>query len=188
LARATQAPLLIVLMGPSGCGKSTLAAEMARQTSADIVASDMIEADDHHPPANTAKMATGTPLSDTDRIAWLNALTASIRASEAPVVWLACSALSPYVQTRLREETGRAVRFVLLDVPKDVLRERIERRSNHYMPASLLDSQIEALDIPDDAFQLSADQPLDELSAQLLRELAADLCEQTNQHDDRKAD
>ncbi|WP_432199978.1 gluconokinase [Erythrobacter sp. W53] len=163
------APLLVVVMGPSGCGKSTLAAEMAQNTNAAFV-----EGDDHHPPANKAKMNAGEPLSDTDRTVWLDDLTAAIRSAEARLVWLACSALTPYVQRRLREETERAVRFVLLEVPKEVLRERMIKRSDHYMPASLLDSQLSALDVPEDAIRLRADMPLSRLNQHLLEALTSD--------------
>lgn len=177
------APSLVVVMGPSGCGKSTLAAEMAKKTNAVFV-----EGDDHHPPANKAKMKAGEPLSDADRTVWLDNLTAAIRSAEAPLVWLACSALTSYVQRRLREETERAVRFVLLEVPKEVLSERVAGRSDHYMPASLLDSQIAALKPPTDAIRLSADKPLSELSADLLQKLMPDLREQADENNDRKAD
>lgn len=148
----------------------------------------MIEADDHHPPANIAKMAEGTPLNDTDRVAWLDALTASIRTSDAPLAWLACSALSHYVQTRLREETTGAVRFVLLDAPKEILRERVAGRSDHYMPASLLDSQVDALNAPADAVHVDATQPIDGIQRAILEALGPSLREQADQNDDRKAD
>ena len=145
-------PQLIVVMGPSGCGKSTLASAYAAGCGARFV-----EADDHHPAANIAKMAGGQPLTDADRIAWLDALLPALEAGEETRVVLACSALTPFVQSRLRDGAHRAVTFVDCALPEAVLARRLEQRQGHFMPPGLLASQLAALSLPDDALILDAD-------------------------------
>ncbi|WP_247717962.1 gluconokinase [Qipengyuania proteolytica] len=142
---------LIVLMGPSACGKTTISGMLGEALSAPV-----IEGDDHHPPANKRKMAAGTPLTDEDRAAWIDSLAADSRARPDERLVLACSALTAYVQDRLRSESGRSVRFVLLDLPRDVLAQRLAARTDHFMPVSLLDSQLAALDPPADVLRVDA--------------------------------
>ncbi len=129
-------------MGVSGSGKSTVGARLAR-----LLNCEFAEGDDFHPPANVAKMASGNALDDADRGPWLEAiglwLDAELAAGRDAV--LTCSALKRSYRDRLRRP---GVRFVYLSVPKQELERRVERRTGHFMPPSLLASQLADLEPP----------------------------------------
>lgn len=135
--------MVIVLMGVSGCGKSSVGKALA-----DAIGADFQDGDDLHPPANIRKMRAGEPLDDADRAPWLDRVAAWIRdrhlAGRDGVV--ACSALKRRYRDRLRE-ADPGLRFVLLDIPAEVLRRRLEQRQ-HFMPPGLLESQLDALERP----------------------------------------
>ena len=154
----------IVVMGVAGSGKSTLGAALATRLGAAFV-----DTDDLHPPANRAKMAAGTPLTDADRAPWLD-LVAEVLRDRAPVV-VACSALRRAYRDRLREAGG--VRFLHLAAPKEAIAARMAARRGHFMPASLLDSQYETLEPPgpDEALTLDARLPPEALLAEALARL-----------------
>lgn len=126
----------IVVMGPSGSGKSLVGASLAAALRADFV-----DGDDLHSRANVAKMASGRPLDDADREPWLDAVAATLR---RPAVVVACSALRRAYRDRIRTKTAGVV-FVELVVPQADLRKRMSRR-DHFMPSSLLDSQLATLE------------------------------------------
>ncbi|ODT27253.1 MAG: gluconate kinase [Microbacterium sp. SCN 70-27] len=126
----------IVVMGPSGSGKSLVGASLAAALRADFV-----DGDDLHSRANVAKMASGRPLDDADREPWLDAVAATLR---RPAVVVACSALRRAYRDRIRTKTAGVV-FVELVVPQADLRKRMSR-SDHFMPSSLLDSQLATLE------------------------------------------
>lgn len=132
-------------MGVSGCGKSTLGALLA-----DALACQFLEGDDYHAPDAVEKMRRGYPLTDEDRWPWLDRLAqASATAMETSVtVVTACSALRQSYRDRLRAGIGAPVRFVLLDNSREKLLVRLQSRPGHYMPASLLDSQLITLERP----------------------------------------
>lgn len=129
-------------MGVSGCGKSTVARGVA-----EALGLPFADADAFHPEANVAKMSAGTPLDDTDRRPWLEALAAWMagesRAGRSTV--LACSALTREHRDLLRAGPPH-VAFVHLDGPSEVVAERLAGRTGHFMPASLLASQVAALE------------------------------------------
>jgi gluconokinase len=160
----------IVVMGVSGCGKSTIGQALARR-----LACNYIEGDDLHPPHNVALMAAGTPLTDTDRQGWLAAVAerlALARAESATVV-VACSALKRAYRDRLRA-ADPALIFVHLQGSPDLLRQRLGQRQGHYMPASLLQSQLDALEPPqpdEAALQFNIDPGPDQIVGQLLQAL-----------------
>lgn len=132
-------------MGVSGSGKSTLGALLARRLDCPF-----LEGDDFHDARAVAKMSAGQPLDDGDRWPWLDRLglaAGQIVASGGRVV-AACSALKRGYRERLRAAIGAPTRFVLLDAGQDELLRRLIRRSGHYMPASLLDSQLATLERP----------------------------------------
>ncbi len=135
---------VLVVMGVSGSGKSTFAAQLAAR-----LGWDLVEGDDLHPAANVAKMAAGVPLTDEDRAPWLAAIAgwidAEAEASRSGVI--TCSALKRAYRDALRRPE---VRFVYLEVGRAELERRLAARRGHYMPASLLDSQLEALEPPGD--------------------------------------
>lgn len=127
----------VVVMGPSGSGKSVIGASLAGR-----LGMAFLDGDDLHPAANVAKMAAGIPLDDTDRMPWLDAVGAVLAAHSDGVV-VACSALRRAYRDRLRDQAADAV-FVELDIDGETLRRRMSSR-RHFMPASLLDSQLAAL-------------------------------------------
>jgi len=116
----------------------------------------MLEGDDFHSSAAREKMASGKPLQDSDRADWVDALVEALSSEKANQIILSCSALTHYVQRRFRNQVDRHPIFILLDAPRDVLEERIRQRTDHFMPVSLLDSQLEALRAPDDAIVIDA--------------------------------
>ncbi len=138
---------VLVLMGVSGCGKSTVAGLLAGR-----LGWDFCEGDDLHPAENVAKMAAGIPLTDDDRLPWLRRIAAWIdaerRAGRPGVV--TCSALKHRYRDVLR---GPGVVFVLLDGSKDLIATRMRARHEHFMPVSLLDSQLADLERPDETEQ-----------------------------------
>lgn len=148
-ARRPAGPGCVIVMGVSGSGKSAVGAALA-----DALGLPFADGDDFHPARNVAKMSAGQPLGDTDRWPWLDAIGGLIdrwrAAGQGGVV--ACSALRRSYRDRLR--AGRPqVRFAFLDVPRSVLVARLADRPGHFMPASLLDSQLATLEPP------SADEP-----------------------------
>jgi len=128
----------MVVMGVSGCGKSSVGEEIARLTSAQFV-----DGDDLHPEANKAKMGAGIPLDDNDRWPWLDRVGEVLAGPEDAIV--ACSALKRVYRDRIRAAAPGTV-FVHLDGSRGLLWERISARQNHFMPASLLDSQLAILE------------------------------------------
>lgn len=138
-------PAVLVVMGVSGSGKTTIAALLAGR-----LGWDYEDGDDFHPPANVAKMRGGTPLTDEDRGPWLHAVAAWIDATRGRGGHgiVACSALKRRYRTILLG--GRPdVRLVYLRGGKQLIASRQAARSNHYMPAALVDSQFASLEEPD---------------------------------------
>ncbi|ETA66250.1 gluconokinase [Haloechinothrix halophila] len=127
----------VVVMGVSGVGKSTTA-----QLIADTLGWPLAEADDFHPRANIDKMSAGLPLTDADRRPWLGAIRdwISERSAAGVSVVVTCSALKRSYRDVLRKADAR-VRFVFLHTAEDVVRDRLSRRSGHFMPTALLGSQ-----------------------------------------------
>lgn len=132
----------LVVMGVSGVGKSSVAAELVRRTGWVFV-----EGDDLHPERNRAKMASGVPLDDDDRWPWLRRVAAWIGEQEAAGrnAVVTCSALKRSYRDLLRDGHPSA-RFVHLLAPPELIAARITARRNHYMPPSLLESQLATLE------------------------------------------
>lgn len=131
-----------VFMGVSGSGKTTVAEYIAKQLEIPLA-----EADLFHPTANIRKMETGTPLTDEDRWPWLRELAAWVSAHEAlgESTAVACSSLKRSYRDVLRE-SAPGVRFLHMHGPPEVLWERIAAREDHFMPPTLLKSQMATLE------------------------------------------
>ena len=134
----------IVVMGPSGCGKTRIGKAVARELRLRFV-----EGDQYHPPENVARMAAGIPLTDADRAGWLASLAAVLRDAAAcgEGVVVSCSALKRGYRDTLRAGAPDTI-FVYLRATPALLRERVQARRGHFMPASLIDSQWAALEEP----------------------------------------
>lgn len=128
----------IVVMGPSGSGKSTVGAFLAGTLGARFV-----DGDDLHPAANVRKMAAGTPLDDSDREPWLRLVGATLQTEERIVV--ACSALRRVYRDVIRTEAPETF-FAELAIGRAVLEARMRLRVDHFMPAALLESQLQTLE------------------------------------------
>ncbi|TQK06864.1 gluconokinase [Herbaspirillum sp. SJZ107] len=161
-------PARWIVMGVSGCGKSEVGQRLAQ-----ALGVSFLEGDAYHSASNVAKMAAGTPLDDHDRAGWLATLQVEIaaaRAREEGLV-LACSALKRRYRDLLRAADPH-LRFVHLSGPRDLIAERMRARTAHYMPASLLDSQLRDLEpLQDDEAGLLFDigKPLPVLTEEILQ-------------------
>jgi gluconokinase len=131
----------IVIAGVSGSGKTTIGKLVAEKLGCEFA-----DADAFHPPENIAKMSAGIPLDDADRAGWLEALGHHLADRESIV--LACSALKRIYRDRLRALAG-PIRFFVLTADRSLLEERLAHRE-HFMPGSLLDSQLNTLELGED--------------------------------------
>jgi carbohydrate kinase (thermoresistant glucokinase family) len=128
----------LVIMGVSGAGKTTIGQALAADLDVPFV-----DGDDLQPAANVHKMAAGTPLTDEDRAPWLTRVGEAL--ARAPGLVVACSALRRRYRDAIRAVAPDAV-FVQLEVDPSELDARVRRRRGHYMPASLLPSQLATLE------------------------------------------
>lgn len=133
-----------VVMGVSGAGKSLIGASLAH-----ALGIAFVEGDDDHPPENVARMTSGLPLDDGDRAGWLRALAARLaEAAEDDIgLVMSCSALKRCYRDMLRGGDAH-LQLVCLHGARPLLARRLAGRVGHYMPASLLDSQLAALEMP----------------------------------------
>ncbi|HEY4131742.1 MAG TPA: gluconokinase, GntK/IdnK-type [Gemmatimonadaceae bacterium] len=155
-------------MGVSGAGKTAVGRALAT-----MLHWRFIEADDYHSAANKEKMHRGEGLTDADRAPWLAALhdvLTDVLAHDARAV-LACSALKEAYRKTLVPANAAPddVRFVYLDVPADVLRERLKDRKHHFAPPELLSSQLATLEKPRDAMWVDGTKSIDEIADTLRR-------------------
>jgi gluconokinase len=136
---------LYVMMGVCGAGKSLIGATLAREL--DI---EFVEGDSLHPADNVKRMAAGIPLTDEDRHAWLLAIAARLREAKRAGHGLivSCSALKRKYRDLLRSVGDADVRFVHLAGSRALLVERMAQRRGHFMPPSLLESQLSILEEP----------------------------------------
>jgi gluconokinase len=163
----------VVVMGVSGSGKTTVAVALA-----EALGWDFVEGDGLHPEANVAKMAAGTPLDDDDRWPWLRRVAGLIGENEraGTSFLVTCSALRRSYRDLLRDGHP-SVWFAHVHPPEELLRERLQARTGHYMPSSLLDSQLATLEPlgDDEPGRVSReDGPVEETVADLLAALRAE--------------
>jgi gluconokinase len=164
--------VILVVMGVAGSGKTTLGRAIAAR-----LGWPFLEGDDLHPPANRAKMAAGIALDDADRAPWLQAVSDWIgdRLAAGGSGVVACSALKrAYRETLAKDRPD--VWFVLQDGPREVLEARLKLRQGHFMPPSLLDSQLKTLERPgadEQAVTVDLRLPVEEQMARALAALPA---------------
>jgi gluconokinase len=156
------APVMVV-MGVSGCGKSTVGALLAETLHVEFA-----EGDGFHPAANIAKMAAGTPLTDADRAPWLDIVADWLGERQERGGVVSCSALMRSYRDRLRAAAPGAF-FVHLAASRAELARRMDERRGHFMPSTLLDSQLAALQpLASDEFGVTVDATKE--PAELVRE------------------
>lgn len=154
-------------MGVSGCGKSSVGAALAA-----VLGLRFVEGDALHPAESVAKMSQGIPLADTDRWPWLDRVAATLAGGGV----VSCSALKRGYRDRLRAGAGRPVAFVFLRGSHAVLAGRMAARTGHFMPPSLLASQLATLEDPSaeaGTVTVDIDQPLPAIVAEAAAGLGA---------------
>lgn len=140
-------PYAIIVMGVSGCGKSSIGLKISQ-----ALGMPFVEGDQLHPASNVEKMSKGIPLTDDDRIPWLDLIGETMKASldRGQGVIVSCSALKRTYRDRLREAVNGKLFFVYLSGSKELLTKRMDERKGHFMPPSLLESQLATLEVPTD--------------------------------------
>ncbi len=135
-----------MVMGVTGSGKSTIGAMLAHALGVNFV-----EGDDYHPLENIQRMASGIPLTDADRSGWLRALASKLRAAEraGEGLVLTCSALKKSYRDILRAAVSD-VQFIFLNGSRSLISDRVAGRRDHFMPVTLVDSQLATLEPPTD--------------------------------------
>jgi gluconokinase len=157
-------------MGVAGSGKTTVGEALAPRIGATYVDGDTL-----HPAANIAKMSAGQPLTDEDRWPWLAKVAERLRDGPPPLI-VGCSALKRSYRRFIEDHAGGSVLFVLLDGSRALLESRLGDREGHFMPPSLLDSQLATLERPgadEFAVAVSIDAPLPVLVDDIARRLEA---------------
>ncbi|WP_416877007.1 gluconokinase [Litorimonas sp.] len=147
---------LIVIMGVAASGKSTIASKLS-----EAEGWKYLEGDEFHPEANVEKMTGGTPLTNKDREAWIDAMAEAVREYETGTVILSCSALNDFVRTRLIEGCACSVHWVYLQVSRKELTRRMQARENHFMKETMLDSQLAAMKPPEYCLRINGDQSVE---------------------------
>ena len=159
-------------MGVSGSGKTVIGSALAS-----ALAVEFVEGDTYHSAANIEKMTAGIPLTDRDREGWLRAIAMRIKRAndDGQGVVVSCSALKRAYRDLIRAEAG-AVRFIFLRGQRPLIASRLSTRKNHYMPATLLDSQFAALEEPssdEDVWTVDIDASPDDIVASLVARATA---------------
>ena len=170
----SHSPLRLIVMGVSGCGKSTMASALGER-----LGLEMVDGDDLHLPESVAKMRSGIALDDADRWPWLDRIGAYLAQAQPQGRVVACSALKRLYRDRIRQQAGE-VCFLFLHGDFELIQQRMHQRVGHYMQPGLLNSQFQALEIPQadesDVITLPITEPVADLVTQALARL------QTHQH------
>ncbi len=132
----------IIVMGVSGSGKSTVGEKLAEALNLPF-----LEGDSLHPKSNVDKMASGIPLQDEDRWPWLDKIGERMAVAEQGLI-VSCSSLKKSYRDRLRAAVGGQLAFVFLDGSFEVLHEHMGHRTGHFMPVTMLESQLATLESP----------------------------------------
>ena len=161
--------VIAVLMGVTGTGKSIVGRMLAEK-----LGWVFVEGDDFHPAANVEKMRQGIPLREEDRKPWLDAIRKRLNDATArgENVVLACSALKHSYQHYLAPHASEDVRFIYLCGSEELIRERLANRTGHFMNPTLLKSQLETLEPPEEAVRVDVGQSPEAIVAEIRRRLA----------------
>jgi len=158
---------IVILTGVSGVGKTFLGQKLA-----EITAIPFSDADDFHPETNKQKMKSGVPLNDQDRLPWLKHINEHIKKSEIKHgIILACSALKNEYRTVLQKDVENKIIWVSLEANPKLIHSRIQRREKHFMPAALLQSQLDTFERPEHALNLNTEKPAKDLCGAVLIKL-----------------
>jgi len=152
-------PIVIYIMGVSGSGKTTIGKKLSGKTGIPF-----FDGDDFHPARNVEKMRTGQALHDTDRAEWLariNEIAKEQMTNKGAII--ACSALKEKYRKILTSGITVRVIWVFLHGTFDLIERRMNLRTDHFMPAALLTSQFEALEIPSDAITVEVQDDPDKI-------------------------
>jgi carbohydrate kinase (thermoresistant glucokinase family) len=157
--------MIIVVMGICSSGKTLIGKMLAERLSLNFY-----DADDYHPSSNIRKMSSQIPLKDDDRLPWLKSMADQIPQWESKGgAVLACSALKESYRKILK--SGGSVRFVFLKGTKEVVLERMKDRKDHFMPTSLVDSQLQILQEPNNAVTVDIANTPEDIIHEILKEL-----------------
>jgi len=160
--------MVYILMGVSGAGKTVIGQKLA-----DYFGIPFYDGDDFHPTENIQKMERGEPLTDEDRMPWLQILANSIQTwNQHGDAVLACSALKKAYRNKLRGKTPEnEVRFIYLKGSFSLIADRLSSRSDHFMPEELLQSQFEALEEPERAITVPIDRSPEVIVQMIVKQL-----------------
>lgn len=149
---------IIYIMGVAGSGKTTIGKLLHQKTGVPF-----FDADDFHPPANIEKMKAGHALNDDDRAAWLEQINSlALEQAQLNAAIIACSALKEKYRSVLSRGLTKPG-WIFLDGPYEMIAERMNKRPQHFMPASLLQSQFESLEIPTHALKITIENQPEEI-------------------------
>lgn len=161
--------VIVLLMGPAGSGKTTVGKLLAAQLSWEFA-----DGDDFHPPANIAKMSQGTPLTDQDRLPWLQSIRNAMQQWQAhgKSAVVACSALKCSYRDLLGiGSNAKDIKLVYLKGTYDLLLERLHSRTGHYMKEQMLTSQLADLEEPTDAFTIDISDSPEQIVSEIRKHL-----------------
>lgn len=161
--------MVVIVMGVAGSGKTTIGRLLSME-----LGWPFLEGDDAHPPANVRKMAAGLPLTDADRLPWLEELRRRIESclAEGQNAVVACSALKESYRQILAGGL-EGVRYVYLRGTPELIRERLKGRQGHFMKAAMLESQLAALEVPEDAVTVDVAKRPEEIVAEITASLSS---------------
>ncbi|WP_437395182.1 gluconokinase [Flagellimonas lutimaris] len=157
---------VIVVMGVSGSGKTKIGKLLSEKLSRPFY-----DGDDFHPEGNIKKMSSGTPLNDEDRKEWLISLNKLAVDHRDKGAIIACSALKKNYRSLLRAGMGNCMAFVYLNGSFELIKSRLEKRKEHFMPIDLLKSQFAALEPPSKEITVSIEKKPEDIVKEIVKQL-----------------